>query len=816
MNINPLLLIDGYKCDHRRQYPEGTEIVFSNFTPRKSRVDGVEEVVFFGLQYFVEEYLVKQWNEGFFDRKKEEVVKEYSDFLEEYLGPNNVGTEHIEALHDLGYLPIRIRAVPEGTLVPMRVPVLTIVNTHPEFFWLTNYLETIISSVLWKPITSATTAFQYRKEFERHAEKTGYDKSFIGFQGHDFSFRGMSGLEDVVMSGAGHLLSFVGTDSIPAIQFAKEYYNAGKNNEMTGCSVPACYDDKTEILTDEGWKLFKDLNKNELVAQYNSDKTIEFVKPLEYFEDPYNGKMIQFSSDGHKYVDVVVTPNHRMVREKNNKIEFFEAGDFSYKNRKGYSHRSNILVGGNVEVGEGLSSLDKLKIAFQADGSFPSHKDDYNNKRGKGFPIRFSLKKERKKKRLIQLCEESNCSYSCKQYKNGYYSFWINVQEEFVKDFSWVKINNMSYNQCYEFISELQFWGGYLKNNCIVYSSINKNNIDIVQAVASLCGCKTHYNCYDYIRDDGYNRKTLHSVIINLNKNWIKGTKVTRKEIDYDGFVYCVSVPSKMLIVRRNNKVIVSGNTEHSVMCAGSKEGEFETFKRLITETYPNGIVSIVSDSWDFWKVMTEYLPALKDDILARDGRTVIRPDSGNPIDIICGTADENYNLGSPAHKGAYEILWETFGGTLNDKGYKELNPKIGLIYGDSITTWRQQEILRRLEEKGFSASNLVLGIGSFTYEYVTRDTFGFAMKATWAQINGKGHEIFKDPVTDSGMKKSAKGLLKVVKGDDGRLELIDQTDGNLIGDEMRDVFVDGVLISENTQSFEEIRNRLLTFNKKD
>lgn len=237
--ISPIHLCDGYKADHRRQYPEGTEYVYSNFTPRQSRVDGVNDIVFFGLQYFIKEYLIDRWNEGFFNQPKKEILSAYKKRMDNYLGADAIPVEHIGELHDLGFLPIKIKALPEGTLVPIGIPVLTIINTIPKFFWLTNYLETIMSNVLWKPTTSATTAFLYRKRFEEFADKTGYDKSFIQFQGHDFSFRGMSGLEDALMSGAGHLLSFSGTDSIPAIDFLEGYYGADASNELVGASVPA-------------------------------------------------------------------------------------------------------------------------------------------------------------------------------------------------------------------------------------------------------------------------------------------------------------------------------------------------------------------------------------------------------------------------------------------------------------------------------------------------------------------------------------------------------------------------------------------------
>ena len=486
-------MCDGYKVDHRRQYPDDTIKVYSNWTPRMSRIPGVDKVVVFGIQYFIKKYLIDDFNQNFFSKPIDEVCAKFTRRINNYLGPNQVGEQHIRDLHALGYMPIKIKALPEGTLCPIGVPMLTITNTEWDQFWLTNFLETIMSCILWKPQTSATTAFQYYKEFLRHANLTGSPKDFIQWQGHDFSFRGMSGLEDACMSGAGHLLSFTGTDTIPAIDFLEEYYGADSDKELIGGSVPA---------------------------------------------------------------------------------------------------------------------------------------------------------------------------------------------------------------------------------------------------------------------------------------------------------------------------------TEHSVMCMGMKDNELETFERLITEVYPNGLVSIVSDTWDFWQVMTTYLPALKEDIMARDGRVVIRPDSGCPEDIICGRPGE---LSEAEAKGAYEVMWDLFGGTINEQGYKVLDTHIGLIYGDSITLDRQKVILSRLEAKGFCASNLVLGIGSFTYEYVTRDTFGFAMKATYGEVlehtldgaNVMPKYIFKNPKTDSGFKKSAKGLLKVVD-DRGRLILKDEVsaeaeeaDDNML----QVVFLDGKLIKEFT--LDEIRKRL-------
>ena len=487
MNINPLHAIDFYKSDHRRQYPEGTELVYSNFTPRSDHLakksslyDG--KVVMFGLQYFIKSFLIETWNKGFFEKPKVEVVAKYKRRMDYALGVDSIPTDHIEALHDLGYLPLEIKALPEGEAINIKVPLLTIQNTLPEFFWLTNYLESVMSNALWKPITSASTARQYRMILDKAAKETCDDNSHVDFQAHDFSFRGMSGIEDACISAAAHLLFFKGTDCVPSIDLLEDYYGANCEKELIGCSVPA---------------------------------------------------------------------------------------------------------------------------------------------------------------------------------------------------------------------------------------------------------------------------------------------------------------------------------TEHSVMSLGSQDDELGTFRRLITEVYPKGIISIVSDTWDLWKVLDEYAPALKKEIEARDGKVVFRPDSGDPEEIICGEKNP-LRSSVPAALGCLNLLWKHFGGTINDKGYKVLNPKVGLIYGDSITLERAESILARMKSMGFAASNIVFGVGSYTYQYVTRDTYGFAMKATYGIVNGERRLIFKDPITDNGVKKSAKGLIRVIKKGD-EYSFVDEQD-NTDNCELKTVFRNGSIYNEQTLS--EIRGR--------
>ncbi len=485
MKPTPIKYLDGYKTDHRHQYPDGTEMVYSNLTCRASR-SGQTHAVAFGFQYFVQEYLINQFNEGFFECDLDDILKDYQRRMDNYLGPGAIKVDHIAALHDLGYLPLLIKALPEGTRVPLRVPMLTIRNTHPEFFWLTNMLETLLSNVLWGPITSATTAYAYRKTFDSYAYWTGGDMDFCSLQGHDFSFRGLTGIENAMTSGAAHLLSFTGTDTIPAIDFLERYYGANSDDEIIGLSVPA---------------------------------------------------------------------------------------------------------------------------------------------------------------------------------------------------------------------------------------------------------------------------------------------------------------------------------TEHSVMCMGEKDAELSTFKRLITDVYPNGIVSIVSDTWDLWKVLTVVMPMLHDEVMARDGKVVIRPDSGDPTLIICGDSESPH--GYAARTGVLELLWQEFGGTTNDKGYRVLDPHVGVIYGEAISPTRQEEILSRMKEMGFCSSNIVFGIGSYTYQYVTRDELGMAVKSTYGEVNGQGIAIQKDPITDSGLKKSASGLLRVdFNKTTHRLEVTENcTWAEEQAGELRAIFKDGQPGVSTT--LKEIRGRL-------
>lgn len=208
--MNSLFLTDGYKLTHHLQYPQGTTTVVSNFTPRSNKYAATKEgVVVFGIQMMLKQ-LQEHFQKNFFSLPKEEVLQELKFEYSLYTGMD-YDVSHFEALHDLGFLPIEVRALEEGTICPIRTPLLSIRNTIEEFYWLTNYLETVISNLLWKPITSATIAREYKKIVKNWAEQTNIKNiGFIDFQCHDFSMRGMDSIDAAVASGLGHLTSFSG------------------------------------------------------------------------------------------------------------------------------------------------------------------------------------------------------------------------------------------------------------------------------------------------------------------------------------------------------------------------------------------------------------------------------------------------------------------------------------------------------------------------------------------------------------------------------------------------------------------------------
>lgn len=572
MKLQPANQEDFYKTGHIFQYPKGTELVYSNGTFRSSTHAKVgtkfdDKIVWFGLQGVLKWMLSDLWNREFFKQPKEKVVRKYKRRMDGSLGQDAVSVDHIAALHDLGYLPLHIKSIAEGSRVNIKVPVYTISNTHPDFFWLTNYIETALSAETWKSATNATIAYEYRKLLDEYAELTGAPAAFVPWQGHDFSMRGMSGIHDAAQSGAAHLLSFLGTDTIPAIDYLEDYYNA--ENTFVGGSVPA-----TEHST-------------MCMGIADTDETETFRRLM---QDQYPSGIVSIVSDTKDF--------------------WYAINDMALELKPVIMNRTPDALG-------------NCKVVFRPDS---------------GDPV------------------EVVCG---------------------------VEIPDLS-----EFCSNMTEF-----ENCVK----------------------------DILRER------------------------------------------------------VCENTEHGCYGGDSTDGIFS----FLGQTYE----LTMRIEWNRHDKQFYYIDEC--DII-----------NCEPVEL------------TPAQRGAVQCLWDNFGGSVSNKGYKMLDSHVGLIYGDSITLDRANQILSRLKDKGFASSNIVFGIGSYTYQYVTRDTFGMAIKATYGEVNGEARELFKDPVTDNGVKKSAKGLLRVEKVGDDYVLFDQQSWEQEAQGELRTVFLDGILTVDD--SLDTIRGRLL------
>lgn len=236
---NPMLLIDFYKAVHAEMLPKGITKSVSYFTPRMSRVDMWDEVVMFGLQSFCKEYLIDYFNKEFFNKSFEEVIKEYKRIMDATLGENAYKLEKIIQLHILGYLPIEIRALPEGTRVPMHVPMFAITNTHPDFAWLPQALESLISAEMWHPMLAATVGYTYRQIVNEFYDKTCDDNIPRARALGAFDFRGEECLQSAVKAGAGWCLSFLNTATVPTIPYLEKYYNCDCTKEPVAFGSPS-------------------------------------------------------------------------------------------------------------------------------------------------------------------------------------------------------------------------------------------------------------------------------------------------------------------------------------------------------------------------------------------------------------------------------------------------------------------------------------------------------------------------------------------------------------------------------------------------
>lgn len=262
-----------------------------------------------------------------------------------------------------------------------------------------------------------------------------------------------------------------------------------------------------------------------------------------------------------------------------------------------------------------------------------------------------------------------------------------------------------------------------------------------------------------------------------------------------------------------DNKIGIGAvSTEHSVMGANfALDGNERDFvKRLLTELYPNSSFSMVSDTYDYWNMVENIIPSLKEEILNHNGKLLIRPDSGDQFETTVETIQK---------------LWNIFGGTTNTKGYKVLDSHIGVILGDGCTLEVLDRIWTELESRGFAANNAIFGVGAFCFSAIfengkmivnTRDTYGCAMKATYGVFGDKELKIYKDPKTDtSHLKKSHRGLVFVEKvGDkftykDDMLQSEYDEYAKTHMSAMRTVFRNGIVSCLYRETFKEIRERL-------
>lgn len=234
MNYNPLLLTDFYKTTHERQYNPDMAYIYSVGTPRLSRLPDIDKITYFGGQAFCYEYLQKAFNECFFNKDEDEVMAEYNDLLSYTIGEGTYNEERIRSLHRLGYLPIAMYAVPEGTETAIGVPQVAFVNTHPDFAWLTNAIETLWSSYIWHIQVSVEVGKRYRKIVEKYRNLTCDDTVRTATLLGDFSMRGQQSPDAAIKSSAGWLLSFENTATVPAIKWLEENYFCDVSKEVVG------------------------------------------------------------------------------------------------------------------------------------------------------------------------------------------------------------------------------------------------------------------------------------------------------------------------------------------------------------------------------------------------------------------------------------------------------------------------------------------------------------------------------------------------------------------------------------------------------
>lgn len=315
---------------------------------------------------------------------------------------------------------------------------------------------------------------------------------------------------------------------------------------------PNCYDNITEVLTSDGWKFLKDIDYNTLLAQYNTDKTIEFVYPDNIICTKYNGNLINFS-DNINRLDLSVTLNHRMVYLKNDKINIITADNLNLVQHN-YIPRTGTKKTGTID---NLTPLEKLQIAFQADGSHvgQQYTNNINNR------ISFTFTKQRKIDRLLSIIDECKLKYKLYNSKNRPQNKIIVVYTpfKFKKTFEWVNLLELTEHWGKQFINELSYWDGVRRTNTRYnYSTSIKYNCDIIMAISTLSNISCNYRLDNPKKT---NHSYSHALTILTNKPYIENRTLKKRYIKYNDYIHCVTVKSGMIVVRRNNKICISGNS---------------------------------------------------------------------------------------------------------------------------------------------------------------------------------------------------------------------------------------------------------------
>ena len=347
---NIILNTDSYKVSMFKQYPVGTTGVYSYIESRGGRYD---RTVFFGLQAFIKEYLQVPITQNDIDIADEILTAHGEPF-------NRAGWQYILDKHD-GYLPVVIRAVPEGTVVPVKNVLATIENTDPECFWLTTWLETALLRAIWYPTTVATQSHKIREVILDYLERTG-DPSLIDFKLHDFGARGVSSMESAGIGGAAHLVNFMGTDTITGVLYAREYYNAG----ISGFSIPAA-----EHSTITSWGRDNEVNAyDNMLTQFAKPGSIVAVVSDSY--DIFNAASKLWGEElKQKVIDsgatVVIRPDSGDPDIVCRKLVAILGEKFGYTtNAKGYKVLNNVrLIQGD---GVNESTIRTILGGFQAYG----------------------------------------------------------------------------------------------------------------------------------------------------------------------------------------------------------------------------------------------------------------------------------------------------------------------------------------------------------------------------------------------------------------------------------------------------------------